>query len=288
MSNEPLIPSDIDLRGLPWMRLDVIRLMDSDLFALSSGDEFKAAVALWCKSWHQTPAGSLPDDDRVLAHLSGAGSRWKKLRAMALRGWVKCSDGRLYHDVIADQVLLAWQERQRHLTKREQDSERLKQWRDAKRQKGELAKTGGLKDVPRGTETRNETADETKVKRVSDDVRNANETSKTGRDGTVLKDIPPTAGVPPPDPLFGFGLDLLKSKNVADGAARSFLGLMRKTVGDSLAFELLEACQRDDISAPVAWLRKAMDARAKPNGKNDPVPMASKNWSEGVSADGKF
>lgn len=108
---EPMVPADVELRGLPWMRLDTVRLLDSDLFAKSKGDEFKAAVALWCKSWGQVPAGSLPDDDQILAHLSGAGSKWKKVRAMALRGWVVCSDGRLYHPVVAEQAMLAWSER---------------------------------------------------------------------------------------------------------------------------------------------------------------------------------
>jgi hypothetical protein len=110
----PLVPAGVDLRGLPWMRLDTSRLLDSDLFALSTGDEFKAAVALWCKAWSQSPAGSLPVDDRVLAHLSGAGARWKKVKAMALRGWIACDDGRLYHPVVAEQVLSAWAERQEY------------------------------------------------------------------------------------------------------------------------------------------------------------------------------
>lgn len=107
----PFVPADVDLRGLPWMRLDTQRLLDSDMFALSTGDEFKFAVALWCKSWSQTPAASLPNDDRILAHLSGAGARWKKVKAMALRGWILCDDGRLYHPVVAEMALQAWDER---------------------------------------------------------------------------------------------------------------------------------------------------------------------------------
>lgn len=109
---EPLTPPECDLRGMPFMPLDVVRLGDSDLFALSTGDEFKAAVALWCKSWLQLPAASLPDDDRILAHLSGAGSNWHAVRETALRGWVKCSDGRLYHPVVAEKAREAWKHRE--------------------------------------------------------------------------------------------------------------------------------------------------------------------------------
>ncbi|KWH25831.1 hypothetical protein WL99_22290 [Burkholderia cepacia] len=105
---EPLTPADCDLRGHPWMALDVARVIDSDLFGLSTGDEFKTAFRLWAKSWHQVPAASLPDDDRLLAHLAGlALVKWKRVRAMALRGWIQCSDGRLYHPVIAEKALEA-------------------------------------------------------------------------------------------------------------------------------------------------------------------------------------
>jgi hypothetical protein len=104
----PIVPAEVDLRGMPFMPLDTVRLADSDLFALSTGDEFKAAVMLWCKSWHQVPAASLPDDDRILAHLSSSYARWPAVRELALRGWVKCDDGRLYHPVIAEKALEAW------------------------------------------------------------------------------------------------------------------------------------------------------------------------------------
>jgi hypothetical protein len=68
------------------MPMDVVRLLDSDLFALSTGDEFKAALALWCKAWLQVPAASLPDDDRVLAiypALECAGKSCVKWRSAA-------------------------------------------------------------------------------------------------------------------------------------------------------------------------------------------------------------
>lgn len=108
---DPLTPPDCDLRGMPYMPVDLVRLFDSDLFALSSGDEFKVAFTLWGKAFLQVPAGSIPDDDRILAHLSGAGRLWMKYRSMALRGWIKCSDGRLYHPVVAAKARDAWEAR---------------------------------------------------------------------------------------------------------------------------------------------------------------------------------
>ncbi len=107
---KPLTPIDCDLRNFPHMPLDVVRLRDSDLAALEGAEEFRAAVLLWCASWHQIPAASIPDDDRVLANLAGFGrvvKEWMKVREGALRGWVKCEDGRLYHPVIAEKALSA-------------------------------------------------------------------------------------------------------------------------------------------------------------------------------------
>src|SRR5699024_5491847 len=100
-------PADADLRDFVFMPLDVVRLRDSGLAVHATGEEFRAAVLLWCASWHQTPAASLPDDDAVLAQLAGFGrvvKEWRKVRSGALRGWIKCSDGRLYHHVIAEKA----------------------------------------------------------------------------------------------------------------------------------------------------------------------------------------
>ncbi|MEE7478441.1 DUF1376 domain-containing protein [Methylobacterium hispanicum] len=104
---DPLVPLDTDIQGLPAFMLDVERLFASELWALSTGEEFKAAVALWGRAWQQLPAGSLPNDERLLAAFSGAGARWKKVREMALRGFILCSDGRLYHRTLSADVMRA-------------------------------------------------------------------------------------------------------------------------------------------------------------------------------------
>lgn len=103
----PLVDISIDIRALDSFMLNVDRMLSSELWALSNGEEFKAAFALWMRAWKQTPAGSLPDDDRVLSAFSGAGKRWLKVREMALRGFVKCSDGRLYHQYLCEDVVRA-------------------------------------------------------------------------------------------------------------------------------------------------------------------------------------
>ena len=101
---EPLTPLDLDLRSMSFMPLDVVRLRDSDLASQESAEGFRAAVLLWCVAWHQVPSASLPKDDASLARYSGFGrdvKSWNKIRDIALHGFIECSDGRLYHPVIA-------------------------------------------------------------------------------------------------------------------------------------------------------------------------------------------
>lgn len=133
----PFVPSEVDLRGFQWMKLDLNRLFNSDFFSLSSGEEFRAGLTLWGKSFQQTPAGSLPDDDRTLAVLAGYGrdvKTWGKVKTMAMRGWILCNDGRLYHKVVAEIVLEAWKERQRYRTSKDADVARKQKERDERQQ----------------------------------------------------------------------------------------------------------------------------------------------------------
>ena len=107
---EPLVPAEVDLRDFRGMWLDTERLLRSDTWVLGNSDEKAAAMTLWLEAWHQVPAASLPANDRLLSKLSGA-ERWGKSKAHALRGWVECNDGRLYHPVVAEKALEAWVEK---------------------------------------------------------------------------------------------------------------------------------------------------------------------------------
>jgi hypothetical protein len=113
----PLTPVDCDLRDFQYMELDVRRLRDSEFAAGVTGEAFRAGVLLWCAAWHQVPAASLPDNDTELANLAGYGrvvKEWRKVREQALTGFVKCSDGRLYHAVIAEKAVSAYAAKERH------------------------------------------------------------------------------------------------------------------------------------------------------------------------------
>jgi hypothetical protein len=117
---EPPVPAEVDLRDFAYMPLDVRRLLTSETWVLGRPEEKVAAINLWCEAWHQVPCGSLPDNERMLAHLSQVGAGWKKLRDHAMRGWVLCSDGRWYHPVIVEKALESWAKKvaQRQRTQR--------------------------------------------------------------------------------------------------------------------------------------------------------------------------
>lgn len=103
----PPVPADLDLTKFPFMPLDVRRLRDSDLALESDPEVFKAAVLLWCASWHQVPASSLPNCDTKLAKLAGYGDnvrRFLKVKSAALRGFSLATDGRIYHEVVAEKA----------------------------------------------------------------------------------------------------------------------------------------------------------------------------------------
>lgn len=259
---EPMTPQDCDLRGLLFMPLDVLRLRDSDLSLVATGDEFKAAVLLWCASWHQVPAASLPDEDRVLARLSGLDPKaWRKARAGAMRGWVKASDGRLYHPVVAEKALEAWKDRQAYRRKRDLDRERLAQWRD-KKQSG-----NGDGNGP-------ETADETRFetpKGVEGQRRDS------GGDSSVPDGTGAAAPIDAEQKAWADAIQLLETAGgMKNAAARSFVGKLKRDNGID-AKDLLPAIGQAIASGtqdPAAYLRKAAEGVSKRRGGGSAAPAS--------------
>ena len=118
----PLIEPDVDLTALPYFPLLRRRLFRSEFHAKATDAEWRAGLTLWVRSFDQMPAGSLPDDDVQLQRLAGLArqhGKWRRVREMALHGWVRCDDGRLYHATIAEVVNDAVSRRNRVRTKGE-------------------------------------------------------------------------------------------------------------------------------------------------------------------------
>jgi hypothetical protein len=111
----PLTPAECDLTDFPFMPLMVARLRRSKswLMAKRQPELGFYMVNLWTAAWHDRPAASLEDDDDMLCELAMCDVKhWPKVRDKVLQGWVKCSDGRLYHPVVAEQAMNSWQSKQ--------------------------------------------------------------------------------------------------------------------------------------------------------------------------------
>jgi hypothetical protein len=108
---DPLVPPEVNLLDYPYMQLDVRRLLRSETW-IEAAEEPRlghALICLWAEAWHQVPAASLPDNDRVLARFAMCSlEQWAAIKSKALRGWIKCRDGLLYHPVVAEKALEAW------------------------------------------------------------------------------------------------------------------------------------------------------------------------------------
>lgn len=107
----PPVPADADLRHYDDMPLEVRRLRDSEFAGVADAEVFRCGLLSWCASWHQVPAGSLPNNDADLCRLVGLGrdlKTWRRIKTGALRGWMPFADGRLYHPVVSAKVIAGW------------------------------------------------------------------------------------------------------------------------------------------------------------------------------------
>lgn len=196
----PLVPAEVDLRGLEYMPLLGGRLFGSDFDLDASDAEFRIGLRLWWAAWNQVPAASLPREDHRIAGLAGLKEnpkRWQQVRARALAGFVECSDGRLYHPIVAEQALIAWEKRGEAREKQENNTERVRRLRSERRKMfAELRAAGQVPafDLPmpelRALHQRHVTEDETRTVTGAVTVTETRTaTAKTGRDVT-LKDPP--------------------------------------------------------------------------------------------------
>ena len=134
MSNDlppPLVEPHVDCTDLDGFMLNTERLMSSELVALHGNEIIRAALMLWCRAWKQRPAASLPDDDKINAAFARLPmARFHKLKDAVMLGFVKCSDGRLYHPVLAGEAGKAYEKKISFQKRRAADAQRLKSWRE--------------------------------------------------------------------------------------------------------------------------------------------------------------
>jgi hypothetical protein len=99
-------PYPADTRAKGWrFELDLERIRQSDTWALAPADVRPWLLMLWVVAWEQTPCGSMPADDALVAARLGMQPKaFAKARAVLMRGWVEAADGRLYHATMTERV----------------------------------------------------------------------------------------------------------------------------------------------------------------------------------------
>lgn len=102
-----LAPYPVDTRAKGWrFELDHERIRQSDTWALATPEIRPWLLMLWMTAWEQTPCGSLPNDDELIAARIGMPiEQFTACRNRLMRGWWLADDGRLYHDTMAERVL---------------------------------------------------------------------------------------------------------------------------------------------------------------------------------------
>jgi hypothetical protein len=142
----PLVPAEVDLTDFSFMPLYIARLKQSKAWAYARRNPAIGfyLINLWTHAWHGAPAGSLEDDEMLLADAAQCNIKiWTKVSSTVLRSWIQCNDGRYYHPVIADIVLEAWQ-RKVAQHERTEAARRAKQQKRAKLLNGSGSPDGGV------------------------------------------------------------------------------------------------------------------------------------------------
>lgn len=268
----PLTSPDCDLTDFPFMPLQIMRLRRSKAWLHAKRNPSLAfyMVNLWTASWHEVPAASLEDDDDVLAEFAMCDPiKWDKLREKVLHGWIKCSDGRLYHPIVAEKAVEAWDSKmdQRWRT----ECARIKKHND--RHHTNIARPtfeewtsqgcpqGQRLPVPKDNSGTGEgQSGETPSKREGEGQREGQ--------GELNTSVPigtgasaPSPGLEPADAIFQIAVPWLVERGMPDKSARSLLGGARKQLGDDGAWALASECMEAKPMEPAAWLAAALNAR---------------------------
>lgn len=298
----PLTPADCDLSDFPYMELDVRRLRDSKFASTPNGDAFRAGILLWCAAWHQTPAASLPDDDIELASLAGYGrmpfsvKEWRKVRAEALHGFVKCSDERLYHPVIAEKAAHAFIAKEKFAYGKYRDrmrKENKARVEDGKQEFGiptqEQWKSGAYPHgiPPESPPNSKQFPSENTLKGNREGEGEGTTSVPTGTGGEAAK----TSDQLTKDELWKAGKSLLSQAGLPAAQCGSFVGKLVKDYGDAIVIDAVRGAVVARPADPVEYLKAtcmhAAGQRAnKSTGKH--TGFANLNYREGISEDGSF
>jgi hypothetical protein len=147
MTDQQPAPYPADTKAKGWrFELDHERIRQSDTWALAAPEIRPWLLMLWITAWEQVPCGSLPaDGDLIAARIGMPPKHFAKARAVLMRGWWEATDGRLYHDTIAERVLSMLGAKTKERERKNAYRERM----DAERRAREVGQPNSPANVPR-------------------------------------------------------------------------------------------------------------------------------------------
>jgi uncharacterized protein YdaU (DUF1376 family) len=274
MINAPPVPAGCTMEGMEYMPLHDERLRSSRAWLRARRNPAIGfyLMNLWTAAWKGTPAGSLEDDDDVLADAAMCSpAEWEAVREETLRGWLRCrEDGRLYHPFVCEVAREVWEKRVSY-------RERTATARSAKAEKRERARQSTL-----NFETKNDTE-------ISSAARNGNE-PKPAEKADVVVEMPSVTDAKceslrsnkgeapplPPSSSRGSALDpdWLPGGEGCHFAAR--LGLDPQETVDAFtdhyrAAPGLRGRSRDWHATWREWCRREVAYRSRSSGKPEPA-----------------
>lgn len=291
-TREPLVPADVDLRGYEFMPLYGDRLMGSETWLSCSADAKIAALRLWWRAYgHELPAGSLPDNDNLLAEYAGYGvavKAWRKVKEQAMRGWFKCADGRWYHKFLAELVLVAWEKRVEEITRATNEANRKRLEREARSQMFEQlravnvtpewnTKTTELRRLVSVHVTQQSQGQPPKVTRT-DNQSHADKdglvTAKTGQDRTGQDNINPKPETPAEQrlPDGGGGTPDERAQTEAKATMRGAMAKALRDEGVTITPSHPQLVAWHDAGVTIQILREAVDIARVNKPKPEPIP----------------
>ena len=291
----PLTPPECDLRDFPHTPLFRSRLFGSSFHARATDSEWRAGVTLWLKSWDQVPAGSLPDDDVELCRLAELArdlKGWKKVKAGALRGWIRCADGRLYHPVVAEGVNNAIEKKsaQRLKTAKARIAALEKRLKEATTDAERSHITDEIRKIQ-------QTLSQTIGKSVTDDGTGSKGREGEGK-GEGNSSVPNgTGGEPPKTPadpvkqeIWDAGRSLLLAARMPAKQVGTFLGKLVQDYTAPIVLDAVRAAVKEQPADPGEYLKgccmRAAGQRAAPVNRQQALEernsQVAQEWAQGA------
>lgn len=277
------------------MPLDIARLFNSEFHARSDDAVWRAGMTLWLKSFHQVPAGSVPDDDVALARLAELGrdvKTWKKLRDGALYGWIQCADGRWYHPVVAEKAVEAWngKKAQRARTSKARLQALITRLSQAKDSFDAASIEASIQTL---LESLSQLLSQNEFHSVEASVTESLTEAKRKREGKgqgegkgkIKPSAPDGAGAEAPadpgamtkDELWAAGKSLLTQSGLPAAQCGSFVGKLVKDYGDRIVMDAVRTAVVERPADPVSFLKATCQTLAGQRGRRGAPTQADIN-----------